>query len=596
MIFRNRAFGIALLYAVLGCLWIVYSDAAVEAMARDSSALTQLQTWKGFVFVAATALLLYVLVRAALRSEMKFSRSLRAAEERLRLVLDTIPSRVLWKDRAGRYLGGNRRFAADAGVAEPDQLVGLTDAEMPWHDQLDRIRTSDDLILSGQQRHVEFEATLRGPDGNPRHEVITKVPLRSPNGDITGVLVSYEDVTARKNAERQLRHSQKLQAVGELTSGVTHDFKNVLSVIIANAELVARTLPPDSEEAIAMADLLTSAENAVGMVRKLLGFSRQGDLELGALDLRPVVRDLAPMLSRLLAGEYRLDVEVDPDLPFVLADPDAVEQMMLNLITNARDAMPSGGEIRIRVHGPTAVWEGDEPGAPPVQVLGLDESPAPGHYVAIQVGDTGAGMPPEVAERIFEPFYTTKPTGQGTGLGLSMVYGLMRQHRGFVTLQTAPGQGAVFSLYFPVLLDNTPTRERRRRRPAGVLPRGTETILLVDDQEELRRTGSRVLRRFGYAVLEASNGTEALAILRREPGAVQLVLTDYVMPEMNGLTLIQRIRRTGDPVKIALSSGHGDVLEATEAEGVVDVPVIPKPWTMEELVVGVREVLDGTRT
>jgi PAS domain S-box-containing protein len=595
MILRNRAFGIALLYAVLGCLWIVYSDAAVEAMARDSSALTQLQTWKGFAFVAGTALLLYVLVRAALRSEMKFARSLRAADERLRLVLDTIPSRVLWKDRAGRYLGGNRRFAEDAGVQDPEQLVGLSDADMPWHDQVDRIREADDQILSGQRTSLEYEVTLRGADGRPRYEVVTKVPLREANGEISGVLACYEDITARKVAERQLRHSQKLQAIGELTSSVTHDFKNVLSVIIANAELVSRALPPDSEEAVSMADLLTSSQNAVGMVRKLLGFSRQGDLMLGALDLRPVVRDLAPMLSRLLAGQYRLDVTIDPELPPVLADPDAVEQMLLNLISNARDAMPEGGEIRIRVHGPTSVWEGEEPGGPPVHVLGLDESPAPGHYVAIQVGDTGVGMPPEVAERIFEPYYTTKPTGQGTGLGLSMVYGLMRQHRGFVTLRTAPGAGALFSLYFPVLAADAEARARRRRPVAGLLPRGTETILLVDDQDELRRTGSRVLRRFGYTVIEAANGAEALAILRRADPRIALVLTDYIMPEMNGIVLIERIRELRLPVRLALSSGHVDVGEGELGGEALTVPVIGKPWTMEELVRGVREVLDGTR-
>lgn len=593
MIFRNRALSIALIYAVLGCLWILYSDAAVEAMARDSAALTQLQTWKGFVFVAVTALLIYVLVRAALRSEMKFARSLRAADERLRLVLDTIPSRVLWKDRAGRYLGGNRRFAADAGVQEPDQLVGLTDADMPWHDQLERIRESDDQILSGRRATLEYEVTLRGADGRPRYEIVTKAPLREANGEISGVLASYEDVTARKVAERQLRHSQKLQAIGELTTGVTHDFKNVLSVIIANAELVSRSLPPDSEAAGAMADLLTSSRNAVSMVRKLLGFSRQGDLMFGTVDLRLVIQELAPTLTRLLTGRYRLEVAVDPELPNVLADADAVEQMLLNLISNARDAMPEGGEIRIRVQGPTSVWESDEPATPPVQVLGLEESPAPGHYVAIQVGDSGPGIDPEVAERILEPFYTTKPTGQGTGLGLSMVYGLMRQHRGVVTLRTAPGQGALFSLYFPVLAADAEPRTGRRRPATGQLPRGAETILFVDDQDEVRRTGSRVLRRFGYTVIEAADGAEALELLRYPGHGISLVLTDYMMPRMNGKVLIERIRALQLPVKLALSSGQVDVGDGEIGGEALTVPMISKPWTIEDLVTGVREVLDG---
>jgi PAS domain S-box-containing protein len=590
---QHRALLVATVYAILGALWIAFSDVAVESVARDGAALSRLQTWKGWLYVLVTAVLIYFLVRGALSEERRLSRSLRLAEERLRLVLDTIPSRVLWKDRAGRYLGGNRRFALDAGFTEPDQIVGLTDADLPWHDQLARIRESDDAILTGRQESLEYDVALRGPDGATRHETVHKVALHSPEGEITGVLASYEDVTARKLAERQLRHSQKLQAIGELTSGVTHDFKNVLSVIIANAELVARTLPPDSEEATAMADLLASSESAVGMVRKLLGFSRESDLMLSGHDLRPIISALAPMLSRLLAGEHRLEVTIADDVPPVLADPDAVEQMLLNLITNARDAMPDGGTIRIRVAGPISVWEGEQDGKLPVQVLGLDEAPAPGNYVAIEVADEGSGMPPEVAERIFEPFYTTKPTGQGTGLGLAMLYGLMRQHRGFVTLRTAVGAGAVFTLYFPVLAAESPVRERRARTPAGQLPRGTETILLVDDQDELRRTGSRVLRRYGYAVLEASNGAEALEIVRRNPAAVAMVLTDYVMPEMNGLVLVQRLHSINFPGRVALSSGHSDLADSADAEGIANVAIIAKPWTMEELVVGVRRVLDG---
>lgn len=578
----------ALVYAVVGVLWITFSDAAVVSVARDADALIQLQRWKGWLYVAATSVLVYGLVAASLRSEHRLARRLRLAEERLRLVLDTIPSRVLWKDRAGRYLGGNRRFAEDAGYQDPDDLVGRTDEEMPWAHDASRVRESDEEILSGRAERLDYEIVLPTRDGGQRHEVVTKVPLRSPDGEITGLLASYEDITGRKLAERQLRHAQKLRAIGELTSGVTHDFKNVLSVIIANAELLERALEADTEEGRTVADILSASRSAAGMVRKLLGFSRESDLTLVAVDLRGVVRNVAPMLSRLLAGRFRLDVEAGGDVPPVLADIDVVEQMLLNLITNARDAMPDGGEIRIRLVGPTSLWDAERGDAPPMHVIGLDAPPAPGRYIGLEVEDTGHGMAPEVAERIFEPFYTTKPTGQGTGLGLSMVYGLMRQLGGFVTLQTAEGEGATFGLWFPVLVGEAPAATRQRPSTAGSLPRGVETVLLVDDQEDLRRTGSRVLRRFGYTVLEAADGAEALAMLRRGSPRVDLVLTDYVMPGMDGIALVDAMHAEGMGIPVALTSGFAGLVEQHPG-----LPAIPKPWTMEELVRGVRRILDG---
>lgn len=588
----NRALAAAVLYAVLGGLWILFSDAVVESVARDGDTLTRLQTWKGWLFVAATAALVYWLVRGAVASEQRLSRSLREAEERLRLILDTIPSRVLWKDRVGRYLGANAQFARDAGYRDPRALIGLSDADLPWREQADAIRATDQRILSGAESRLDYELTLTDPAGRPRHEAVTKVPLRDATGAVIGVLASYEDITARKNAERQLRHAQKLQAIGELTSGVTHDFKNVLSVIIANAELVVPSLPVDSEEARAVGDILAASESAAGMIRKLLGFSREGDLAPAATDLRSIVRDLAPMLSRMLSAAYPLEVVLADDLPPVSADPDAVEQMVLNLIANARDAMPAGGRIQVRVAGPAAGWDAPLDDAPPAQLLGLD-APPPGRFVALYVGDSGHGMTAEVVERIFEPFYTTKPVGRGTGLGLAMVYGLMRQHRGFVTVRSAPEWGAIFGLHFPVAAGDESASPRRRRSPAGRLQHGSEVILLVDDQDELRRTASRVLRRYGYTVLEAAGSADALALFDQERHRINLVLSDYIMPDMNGLELLRQLRARDPSVALALSSGHADLAAATGAEAMPTVPVIAKPWTMEELVGGVRAVLDA---
>lgn len=462
---------IAGVYVVAGIGWIVFSDAAVEALTRDPATLTRMQTWKGWAFVLVTGLLVYGLVVSALRSE-------RRLQERLR------------------------------------------------------------------------------------------------------------------RADAKLRHSQKLQAIGELTSGVAHDFKNVLSVIITNGELVRGTLPPNSESATAMTDLLGASANAARLVRTLLGIARQRDLAPVALDLAPLLTAYAPMLQRLLSSRYTLALRVEGDATTVLADPDAMEQVVLNLVTNARDAAPEGGEIVLRLRGPVADLDAGADGAPPLLRYGGGEEPSNGPFVVLEVEDHGCGIGSEVRERLFEPFHTTKPLGVGTGLGLSMVLGLMRQQGGFVTLRTVPGRGSTFGLVFPALRGVIPAAPPRLTAPPTAPEAGGETILLVDDQPELRRTASRVLRRAGYVVLEAVDGEEALQIFRRDRGTIALVLTDQVMPGMDGMALILALRQEGATVPMVLTSGRTFTPPNGNRSAGAPDRLLPKPWTTADLTDGVRAALD----
>ncbi len=419
---------------------------------------------------------------------------------------------------------------------------------------------------------------------------------------VTGALV-YTLVAAALRSERrlqeelrradaQLRHSQKLQAIGELTSGVAHDFKNVLSVITANGELVRGTLPPDSEPATAMNDLLLASDHAIKLVRTFLGIARQRDLAPVPTDLAAMLARYAPMLQRLLSSRYELQVQQEGTASVVVVDQDAVEQVILNLVTNARDAAPEGGLIVLRLRGPVTDLDDAPPGAPPLIRYGADEADLPGPFVILEVADRGSGITDAVRERLFEPFHTTKPVGLGTGLGLSMVLGLVRQQGGFVTLRTRPGHGSTFGLVFPASTGVPAIVRAPGDVPSRPLSGGGETILLVDDQPELRRTASRVLRRVGYVVLEAEDATEALAHYQRERESIALVLTDLVMPGMDGMAMIAALRAAGATMPIILTSGR--TMTPSDGTSVAHGPdrILPKPWTIAELTSGVREAID----
>lgn len=419
---------------------------------------------------------------------------------------------------------------------------------------------------------------------------------------VTGLLV-YTMVAAALRSERQLqeelrradaklRHAQQLQAIGELTSGVAHDFKNVLSVITANGELVRGTLPPGSEPATAMQDLLLASDHAIKLVRTLLGIARQRDLAPVPTDLAAMLARYAPMLQRLLSSRYELRVEQEGTASVVVVDPDAIEQVILNLVTNARDAAPDGGLIVLRLRGPITNLDAAPVGVPPLLCFGADEANLQGPVVILEVADRGCGITDAVRQRLFEPFHTTKPVGLGTGLGLSMVLGLVRQQGGFVTLRTRPGHGSTFGLVFPAstglpAMARTPVEAPRRTPTAG-----GETILLVEDQPELRRTASRVLRRLGYVVLEAADATEALAHHQREHESIALVLTDLVMPGMDGMAMIAALRAAGATMPMILTSGR--TMTPADGTSIAQGPdrFLPKPWTIAELATGVREAID----
>jgi two-component system, cell cycle sensor histidine kinase and response regulator CckA len=426
---------------------------------------------------------------------------------------------------------------------------------------------------------AETQVTWRRMDGETITVRLYGRAVRLEDGRVECHEIFAEDVSERRGLEEQLRQAQKMEAIGQLTGGIAHDFNNLLTIILANAELLARG--PDEAS---LRDIVSAAVSGRLMVNQLLGFARRSTLSLEPVHLGPLVHDLAAVLRRVLPADIELLVFADEDLPEVAADGHAIEQILLNLVNNARDAMPEGGVLRLET---SCTWISDAQR----DVLGPG---AASEYVCLAVDDTGAGMDEATRQRAFEPFFTTKPVGKGTGLGLATVYGLIKQHGGFVQIDSAPGAGTRLRVYFPVA-------EETRRRGSGVhvvedeAPKGKETILVVEDQAQLRRATVYTLERAGYSVLSAGDGYEALQLLRQHPEPIDLVFTDLVMGRLGGRGLYQIDRREGRNTPFLFTSGYAG---AGRGEDPLDpaLPFLPKPWTSADLLARVRATLDAPQT
>ena len=392
----------------------------------------------------------------------------------------------------------------------------------------------------------------------------------------------------RERAElgRLLLQSQKMEAVGRLAGGVAHDFNNVLTAILGSVELLLADTAAAARGREELEIIREAATRAQDLIRQLLAFSARQVLQPSVLDLNQLVGNVSKMLRRVIGEDVRLATTLATDLGAVRADRGQLEQILVNLAVNARDAMPRGGQLTI---GTKSVdYDVDHPPPSPHDHL----RPPPGRYVVLQVTDTGVGMSRDVQTHLFEPFYTTKPRGKGTGLGLATVYGIVRQSGGHITVGSAPGQGATFRIYLPRVdspLDAL-TGPKAIRAPVA----GTETVLLTEDDPLVRLLARTVLQRAGYVVLEAPGGKEALLLAEDHSGPIHLLLTDVVMPEMSGRELMRRLAERRPAVKVLYVTGYSE--EAVAQHGVLDpgTAFLPKPFTPEVLARKVREVLDGT--
>ena len=418
------------------------------------------------------------------------------------------------------------------------------------------------------------------PDGRTRRVLSHAVPIRDAEGKVYRISGVALDITEHTELEAQYRQAQKMEAVGRLAGGVAHDFNNLLTVITSYSELLLEDCGETDPHRAELLEIRRAAGVAATLTRQLLAFSRQQVLEPRVLSLNDVVTGAGKMLKRLIGEDVRLVTTLASDAGTVRADAGQIEQVIMNLAVNARDAMPDGGALTLETANVEFSDEYVE-GHFPAQR---------GRYVMLAVSDTGVGMSPETQARIFEPFFTTKEAAKGTGLGLATVYGIVKQSGGFIWVYSEPGSGTTFKIYLP-RVDEAAVTERRAQ-PADVLG-GTETVLLVEDSDALRDIASRVLERRGYTVLEASDGEAALMLAARHPGAIDLLLTDVVMPEMNGRQLAERLTALRPGLKVLYMSGYAG--DAVTRRGVLEqgMAYLQKPFTPDALARKVREVLNG---
>ncbi len=504
--------------------------------------------------------------------------ALRQSEAHYRALVEHAPVGIYQASVEGRFVTVNHALATMLGYETAEELLALDMGRDLYADPAIRQRLLERYATADQV--VGEDVEWRRRDGSRITVRLSGRPVRDAGGHVECWEMVAEDVTEHLRLEAQLRTAQKMEALGLVTGGVAHDFNNLLTTILANSELIGSALPPTFGQIRSdLLEIQDAAARGREMVKKLLGFSRRERLTMQSVDLGTVVEEMVDVLRRLVPERIEVQAVVEPDLPPVLADAGAVQQILVALATNARDAIAEHGDVRVevrRTHLDVAH----------VAEFGWG---APGDYVAIVVRDSGLGMDEGTRVRVFEPFFTTKPLGSGAGLGLSMVYGLMKQQNGFVDVRSRPGEGTVVTLYMPV--------SSRRVTPSATtpLPPGTArfsgTVLVVEDEDPIRRVAQRVLERFGFTVLAAADGLEALHHFREHEAEIVLIITDVVMPRMGGRALFETLRGAGKTVPIIFTSGYA-AREAMQAERLdPEMPYLAKPWTVDQLLDQVRTVL-----
>ncbi len=503
---------------------------------------------------------------------------IRESEERYRLLFERNLAGVYRSTPDGRLLECNRAYAQMMGYASPAEAMAQPGAAFQANADgrqrfLERLRREGSL--------VNFENQARRKDGSLVWVVenVSLLPSDEEGGEV--LLGTVFDMTERRRLEEQLLQSQKMEAVGRLAGGIAHDFNNLLTAISGYSELLLRELPEGDPRRESAEEIRKAGGRAAGLTQQLLAFSRRQVLEPRVLDLNAVIAGMERMLRRVIGEDIELITAPQPDLWRAKADPGQIEQAILNLVVNARDAMPRGGRLTLE----TANVELDE------KFAGRYATVEPGPHVMLAVSDTGIGMDQELQARLFEPFFTTKEHGKGTGLGLSTTYGIVKQSGGSIWVYSEPGHGTTFKIYLPRCEE--PLEELPPAAPAREAAPGTETILLVEDEPEVRRLVEKLLRLKGYRVLSAGSPADAVATAKRHDDAIHLLLTDVIMPGMNGRELARLLAAGRPAMRVLYMSGYADA--AMNQHGILPpgTAFLSKPFTPELLARKIREVLDG---
>jgi two-component system cell cycle sensor histidine kinase/response regulator CckA len=515
-------------------------------------------------------------------SERKLAtEALRVSEASFRSVIENAPYGIYHAHASGQLILVNPALQKMLGYGSQSELLHVNLATDIHRDSQQHQKLNE--IFARQMGFTDVETEWKRKDGTPIKARCTG-RLLEDTAEVAGYFeVFVEDVTEKRVLERQLRMAQKMEAVGRLSGGIAHDFNNLLGVIIGYSQVLKRTLRTESPLFEHADEIEKAGQRAASLTRQLLAFSRQQVLAPAVLDLNALISDMGKMLLRLIGEDIELATVLDPAIGRVKADQSQIEQVVMNLAVNARDAMPTGGKLLIETSNVTLdeAYTRNHPGS------------TIGRYVMLSVTDTGSGMDSETLAHIFEPFFTTKERGKGTGLGLATVYGVVKQSGGYVWVDSEGGRGSSFKIYLPLI--HEPISVVERAVPLGETPRGTETVLLVEDADALRKLAHTLLEQNGYRVLAAANGSEALEMLQQKHERINLLLTDVIMPGLNGRELAERVTLLQADVKVLYMSGYADSTIADHGALEPDTYLLHKPFTEETLIQKVREVLDASK-
>jgi PAS domain S-box-containing protein len=495
-------------------------------------------------------------------------------------VIDSVADPIFVKDAKHRWVLLNKAFCDFVGRKRAE-LLGKSDYDFFPKNQADVFWMKDQIVFEtgGENINEEEITDARGV----LHTVVTKKVLYTDGGEkrIVGVI---SDISDRRRLEQQLRQAQKMESVGLLAGGIAHDFNNLLTPVIGNAELlVMRSALPESEQRL-VSEIQHAGERASQLTRQLLAFGRKQMLELKTIDLAEVIARFEPMLRLTIREDVRIQLIISPSLGAVRADVGQLEQVLLNLALNARDAMASGGVLTIEAQN-VELDTGYVSLHPEVKI---------GSYVMVAVSDTGTGMTHDIQQRLFEPFFTTKERGKGTGLGLSMVYGIVKQHGGSISVYSEPGTGTTFKIYLPRVTDAVNAEPAHQSSASSLRVRGGETILVVDDNDMVRSTACEMLRSLGYRVLSADSAEGCHRVAESHEGTIELLLTDVVLSKSNGREVYNTLKKQREGLKVVFMSGYTS--NVVVQNGVVEqgVHFLPKPLSLKNLSTKIREALDET--
>jgi len=583
----RSAIRIALIYAAFGFAWIIFSDSILSWFVRDTHRMTSLQTYKGWFYVAVTAWLIFILVRVRLQRIEELNRSLLGQQAFFRSLIDHSPQAMVVVDGEGSFQHVNERFTEIFGYTQDDcpNLEAWWPLAYPDPQARAGIHEDWDRLFS-----ESLETGIPAPPYEAKVTCKTGVvrDIRFHFRQVGGVaVVSFEDMTdikqmwsERLDLEAKLAQSNRLESLGVMAGGIAHDFNNILTAIVGHSEMVREDLSTEGPARESIGKVLGAADRARDLVRQILAFSRRDKQEFKSLDIASTVNEAMSLVVATLPSSVAVNLEVDPQAGFVLADRTQVNQILFNLCTNAYHSFSDGdGKILVRIS--TCELGDQRPG-------GLADL-ARGPYVRLDVVDNGVGMDEETRNRIFEPFFTTKETGQGIGMGLSVVHGVIGSHGGAIEVESVPGQGTTVSVYFPRQEEGLEQTDAPRIQ---VAESGRERILFVDDEQILADLGKATLESLGYRVVSVTSAPRALDLFRDDPHGFDLLVTDQTMPQMSGVDLVREFKGLKPDMPIVICTGFSEALDESTALEVGAAGFLQKPFGRETLAAAVRKALD----